>query len=81
MKELMLSQAAGAGIPFYNTSRFVFQPTEAAKGRKYVSLLSDQDQIAANLNNFIAGFSANSREISLARIIQTSPNKETSVDV
>ena len=39
MKELMLCQAAGAGMTFYNTSRFVFQPTEAAKGKKYVSLL------------------------------------------
>jgi type I restriction enzyme M protein len=63
MKELMLCQAAGSGMTFYNTSRFVFQPTEAAKGKKYVSLLSDQEQIAANLNNFIAGFSANAREI------------------
>ena len=37
----------------------------AAKGKKYVSLLSDQEQIAANLTNFIAGFSANAREIFL----------------
>ena len=58
----MLCQAAGTGMTFYNTSRFVFQPTEAAKGKKYVSLLSDQEQIAANLTNFIAGFSANARE-------------------
>ena len=65
MKELMLCQAAGAGMSFYNTSRFVFQPTEAAKGKKYVSLLSDQEQIAANLTNFIAAFSANAREIFL----------------
>ena len=52
-------------MTFYNTSRFVFQPTEAAKGKKYVSLLSDQEHIAANLNNYIAGFSANAREIFL----------------
>jgi len=32
---------------------------------KYVSLLSEPDQIAANLINFIAGFSANAREIFL----------------
>ncbi len=61
----MLCQAAGPGMTFYNTSRFVFQPTEAAQGKKYVSLLSDQEQIAANLTNFIAGFSANAREIFL----------------
>ena len=65
MRELMLCQAAGPGMTFYNTSRFVFQPTEAAQGKKYVSLLSDQEQIAANLTNFIAGFSANAREIFL----------------
>ena len=53
----MLCQAAGPGMTFYNTSRFVFQPTEVAQGKKYVSLLSDQEQIAANLTNFIAGFS------------------------
>ncbi len=61
----MLCQAAGPGMTFYNTSRFVFQPTEAAQGKKYVSLLSDQEQINANLTNFIAGFSANAREIFL----------------
>ena len=65
MRELMLCQAAGPGMTFYNTSRFVFQPTEAAQGKKYVSLLSDQEQIAANLTNFVAGFSANAREIFL----------------
>jgi len=65
MRELMLCQAAGPGMTFYNTSRFVFQPTEAAQGKKYVSLLSDQEQIAANLTNFIAGFSSNAPEIFL----------------
>ena len=34
MKELRLCQAAGPGMTFYNTSRFVFQPTEAAKARR-----------------------------------------------
>jgi type I restriction enzyme M protein len=63
MKDLMLCQAAGPGMTFYNTSRFVLQPTETANGRSYVSLLSDQDQIAANLTNLIAGFSPNAREI------------------
>jgi type I restriction enzyme M protein len=65
MKDLMLCQAAGPGMTFYNTSRFVLQPTEAAKGKGYVSLLSDQEQIGANLTNYIAGFSANAREIFL----------------
>ena len=65
MKDLMLCQAAGKGMTFYNTSKFVLQPTEVAKGRGFVSLLSDQDQIAANLTNYIAGFSENAREIFL----------------
>ena len=65
MKELMLWQAVGRGMTFYNTSRFVFQPTEAAKGKKFASLLADQDQIAANLGNYTAGFSSNAREIFL----------------
>ena len=56
MRDLMLCQAAGKGMTFYNTSKFVLQPTEAAKGKGFVSLLSDQDQIAANLSNYIAGF-------------------------
>lgn len=65
MKDLMLCQAAGKGMTFYNTSKFVLQATEVAKGRKYSSLLSDQDQLAANLTNYIAGFSATAREIFL----------------
>jgi type I restriction enzyme M protein len=63
MRDLMLCQAAGKGMTFYNTSKFVLQPTEAAKGKGYVSLLSDQDQIAANLSNYMTGFSKNAREI------------------
>ncbi len=63
MRDLMLCQAAGKGMTFYNTSKFVLQPTEVAKGKGFVSLLSDQDQIAANLSNYIAGFSSNAREI------------------
>jgi type I restriction enzyme M protein len=64
MRDLMLCQAAGTGMTFYNTSRFVLQPTESVRGgRGFVSLLSDQDQVAANLSNYIAGFSANAREI------------------
>ncbi|HQX53852.1 MAG TPA: type I restriction-modification system subunit M N-terminal domain-containing protein, partial [Planctomycetaceae bacterium] len=65
MRDLMLCQAAGKGMTFYNTSKFVLLPTEMAKGdsKNFVSLLSDQDQIAANLSNYIAGFSANAREI------------------
>ena len=35
----------------------------AARG--YASLLGDQEQIAANLNNYVAGFSPNAREIFL----------------
>ena len=65
MKDLMLCQAAGKGMTFYNTSKFVLQPTEVAKGKKFSSLLSDQDQLAANLTNYIAGFSATAREIFL----------------
>jgi hypothetical protein len=45
MRELMLCQAAGPGMTFYNISRLIFQPTEAAEGKEYVSLLSDQDQM------------------------------------
>ena len=65
MKDLMLCKAAGRGMTFYNTSRFVLQPTDVAKGKKFSSLLSDQDQLAANLTNYIAGFSENAREIFL----------------
>ena len=63
MKDMMLGQTAGQS--FYNLSRFVFQKTEAVGGKGYVSLLGDQEQIAANLKNYVAGFSANAREIFL----------------
>ncbi len=52
MKDMMLCSAAGQS--FYNLSKFTFQ-----------SLLGDQEHIAANLTNYIAGFSANAREIFL----------------
>lgn len=52
MKDMMLCSAAGQS--FYNLSKFTFQ-----------TLLGDQEHIAANLNNYIAGFSANAREIFL----------------
>lgn len=63
MKDMMLGQTAGQS--FYNLSRFVFQKTDAVGGKGYVSLLGDQEQIAANLKNYVAGFSANAREIFL----------------
>src|SRR5437870_6380 len=50
MRDVMLCQASGQS--FYNLSKFTIQ-----------SLLGDQEHIAANLNNYIAGFSANAREI------------------
>lgn len=63
MRDVMLSQTAGQS--FYNLSRFVFQKTDAVTGKGYASLLGDQEQIADNLKNYIAGFSANAREIFL----------------
>ena len=63
MKDMMLGQTAGQS--FYNLSRFVFQKTDAVTGKGYVSLLGDQEQLAANLKNYVAGFSANAREIFL----------------
>src|SRR3954453_10620818 len=59
MKDMMLGQTAGQS--FYNLSRFVFQKTDAVTGKGYVSLLGDQDQIAANLKNYVAGFSTNAQ--------------------
>ena len=50
MKELMLCKAAGH--KFYNLSKFTF-----------TSLLSDQDNLAANLNHYINSFSPVAREI------------------
>jgi len=52
MRDLMLCKAAGQ--KFYNLSKFTF-----------ASLLGNPDQIEANLNNYIAGFSPNAREIFL----------------
>jgi len=52
MRDVMLNKTAGQS--FYNLSKFTIQ-----------SLLGDQEHIAANLNNYIAGFSANAREIFL----------------
>ena len=75
MKDLMLCKAAGRGMTFYNTSKFVLQPTDVAKGKKFSSLLSDQDQLAANLTNYIAGFSENAREIFLTS--SSSENRST----
>ena len=52
MKDVMLCRASDQS--FYNLSKFTIQ-----------SLLGDQNHIAANLTNYIAGFSANAREIFL----------------
>jgi len=41
-----------SGVPFYNTSRFTFE-----------KLKGDPDNIAANLTNYIKGFSSRAREI------------------
>jgi type I restriction enzyme M protein len=48
--ELLLNQKAG--VPFHNISQFTFQ-----------KLKEDSDNVAANLKNFINGFSAAGREI------------------
>ena len=50
MRDVMLCSAAGQ--TFYNTSKFTF-----------ASLLHDQEHLAANLNNFVNGFSPGSRDI------------------
>ncbi len=41
-----------AGVPFYNTSKHTFK-----------TLLADPDNVAANLRNYIAGFSESARDI------------------
>lgn len=41
-----------SGFPFYNTSRYDFE-----------KLLADSHNLAANLNNYISGFSQNMREV------------------
>jgi type I restriction enzyme M protein len=50
IRHVMLCQAAGQS--FYNLSKFTFR-----------SLLDDPNHLAANLNHYITGFSANAREI------------------
>lgn len=54
MRETMLNMAAGQN--FHNTSPYTFQ-----------KLLDDPDNIAANLNHFINGFSDDAREIFIDR--------------
>ncbi len=54
MRETMLNMAAGQN--FHNTSPFTFE-----------KLLDDPDNIAANLNNLINGFSDDAREIFIER--------------
>jgi len=54
MRETMLNMAAGQN--FHNTSPYTFQ-----------KLLDDPDNIVANLNNFINGFSDDAREIFIDR--------------
>ena len=51
MREAMLNKAAG-GYGFHNTSSFTFERLKA-----------EPDSIAANLHNYIAGFSDDAREI------------------
>ncbi len=63
MRDMMLCQTAGQ--TFYNLSRFTFQQTAAVSAKGLASLLGDQEQIAANLKNYVAGFSPNAREIFL----------------
>ena len=54
MRELMLNMVSGEN--FHNISRYSF-----------ASLLDDPDNIAANLNNMVNGFSADAREIFIER--------------
>jgi len=54
MRETMLNMASGHS--FHNTSQFTFE-----------KLLDDPDNIAANLNNVINGFSDDAREIFIDR--------------
>ena len=48
----MRSFAGLPASPFYNTSRYDFE-----------KLLADAPHVAANLRNYIAGFSPNMREV------------------
>lgn len=54
MRETMLNMASGHS--FHNTSKFTFE-----------KLMDDPDNIAANLNNFVNGFSDDAREIFIDR--------------
>jgi len=54
MREAILNQASGHA--FHNTSPFTFE-----------KLLDDPEHIAANLNNFVNGFSRDAREIFIDR--------------
>src|SRR5262249_2773720 len=64
MKELMLRQAAGFSV--FNASKFVFQATAAVpKEAPFVSLFADPGHLAANLNNYVQGFSSGAREVFL----------------
>ncbi len=49
------------GVPFYNLSKFTMR--SAAKGSGLNGLLDDPNQLAANLNSYINGFSPNVRAI------------------
>ena len=48
----LYAQLVGSGFAFYNTSQYDFE-----------TLLGDAPQLAANLRNYIAGFSDNMREV------------------
>ena len=52
LRDLDAQLNAASGFAFYNTSRFNFD-----------LLLGDAPQVAANLRNYIAGFSSNMREV------------------
>ena len=52
LEDLNKQLCAASGFAFYNTSRYDFD-----------KLLADSPQLAANLRNYIAGFSSNMREV------------------
>ena len=52
MQDLQAQLRRAAGFAFYNTSRYDFE-----------KLLADAPHLAANLRNYIAGFSQNMREV------------------
>jgi type I restriction enzyme M protein len=64
MKELMLCQASGFSC--YDLSRFVFQATDQVpRSASCVSLFADPGHLAANLTNYVNGFSAGARGVFL----------------